>query len=81
MRRISVAALAVLLGGCVSQSMVLQNDRGQTYQCQHEGWGYIGAPMAASRQKECIKKAEAAGYHKVTDPIQAPAKTVESPAK
>jgi len=62
MRIFAASAILVALTGCVSQSAQLQNDRGQVVQCANDGWGWLGAPVAAARQSNCIKKAKAAGY-------------------
>ena len=66
--KLAICFALLLLAGCVSQSKVLVNDAGKPYECTHSGWGWIGAPMAAHQQSECVKKAKAAGYHDPTEP-------------
>jgi hypothetical protein len=58
------AVMSVGLVACVSDHETLRNDRGQVFNCNNEGWGWIGAPVAMANQSDCIKKAEAAGFHK-----------------
>lgn len=60
-----LAALLILLSGCVSQSTMLRNDKGQTVQCKGWGFGVIGAPIALAEHADCMKKAHAAGYSEV----------------
>ena len=67
MRLTFLIALA-LLGGCVDESAMLTNSSGQTFVCAHQGWGWLGAPVAASEQHSCVNKAEAAGYHEAGTP-------------
>lgn len=55
--------LCVALAACVSDHTELRNDKGQVVNCDAEGWGWLGAPMAASAHSNCIKKADAAGFH------------------
>lgn len=54
--------LSVLLGGCVSESTVLRNPEGKTYNCDAWGFGVIGAPVAMAQHSDCVNKAHAAGY-------------------
>ena len=62
MRILAASAVVVALTGCVSQSAELRNNRGQVVQCANDGWGWLGATVAAARQSDCLKKAQAAGY-------------------
>lgn len=58
-----IISLALLtISGCVSQSTVLVNDKGQAIACNNSGWGVIGAPVAAAQHSNCLKRAQAAGY-------------------
>ena len=64
MRTLFAVFMSAGLVACVSDHEALRNDRGQVVNCANEGWGWIGAPMAASNQADCVKKAEAAGFHR-----------------
>ena len=55
-----------VLSGCISLSADFQNPSGQTFHCQNTGWGLIGFPVAITNQKDCEKKAEEKGFHKLT---------------
>lgn len=66
MNRLIAVLVIIALSGCVSDSTQLRNDRGQVVNCANSGWGYIGAPVAAAHQKNCIKQAEAAGFKPAT---------------
>jgi hypothetical protein len=68
-RIVTAAALVSIVAcGCASESALLVNDSGQTVTCKNEGWGWIGAPVAMANQSDCVKKANAAGYHE-TGPL------------
>jgi len=62
MRVLVLTMAALMLTACVSQDAVLVNERGQAVRCRNSGWGYIGAPVAMSQQKACMKNAQAQGY-------------------
>lgn len=64
MRNLVAILLCAGVVACVSEHEALRNDRGQVVNCSNEGWGWIGAPVAMANQSDCIKKAEAAGFHK-----------------
>ena len=59
---IAISTISVLLVSCTSEHAVLKNDAGQTVVCAHEGWGWLGAPVAAAQQSSCLKKAKEAGF-------------------
>ena len=52
----------LVLQGCVSYSQTLHNDSGQAYQCKSSGFGWLGAPIAAVSQHQCVKQATKKGY-------------------
>lgn len=64
--RIIIGLSLVLLTGCVSQSTMLQNDKGQQIKCAGWGFGLLGAPIALAEHADCMKKAHAAGFSEVT---------------
>ena len=55
-------AVSLFLSGCVSESTVLRNSDGKTFNCNAWGFGVIGAPVAMAEHSDCINKAHAAGY-------------------
>lgn len=62
--RIAVsAALALVLGGCVSSSKPLRNAEGQVMNCKATGFGWLGAPVAMISQGECLRKLRKQGYY------------------
>ena len=73
---LTAAMILVALTACTSDSAMLRNNAGQTVQCKNEGWGWLGAPMAAHNQSECIKKANAAGFKETGVPGAAVSPTV-----
>lgn len=74
-----LVALACL-SGCVSDRQELRNDRGQVVNCENQGWGWLGAPMAMANQSKCLKQAEAAGFHPagIAETATPPKATVET---
>jgi len=54
--------VSLILTGCATESAVLVNSSGRTTQCNNQGWGWLGAPIAVHHQHECLDKAKAAGY-------------------
>lgn len=65
MTKIALAAMVILFAGCVSESTMLRNDKGQTVQCKNFGFGLIGTPVALAQHADCVKKAKVAGYSDV----------------
>lgn len=63
--KIALILLPLMLSGCATESAMLVNNSGQTVQCNNQGWGWIGAPMAVHNQHQCLDKAKAAGYREV----------------
>jgi hypothetical protein len=57
--------LPLFLAGCASESALLINGSGQTLQCNNQGWGWLGAPIAVHNQHDCIDKARANGYREI----------------
>lgn len=57
-----LVGLLMLMSGCVSEHTMLRNAQGQTIQCNVDGWGWLGAPVAMAQHSDCMKKAHAAGY-------------------
>lgn len=76
MRNLVAVLLCAGVVACVSDHEALRNDQGQVVNCNNEGWGWLGAPVAMANQSDCIKKAEAAGFHRpgVADTATAPPK-------
>lgn len=64
MRSLVTVLLCIGVVACVSEHEALRNDRGQVVNCNNEGWGWLGAPVAMARQSDCLKKAQAAGFHR-----------------
>ena len=57
--------LLPLLTGCSSSSTTLRHPvTGQVALCSYSGWGWLGAPMAASAYSDCKTKWQAEGYVK-----------------
>lgn len=57
-------AILLLLTGCVSRTVILQNPQGHTAQCKVDPWG----DFDRTRQIEnCVKAHERAGYKVVGD--------------
>jgi hypothetical protein len=65
MRAVMLTITIGLLSSCATESAMLVNGSGQTLQCNNQGWGWLGAPMAVHNQHECLDKAKAAGYREV----------------
>lgn len=61
----AIFAVSLLLCGCVSQKATLTNSSGQTLQCNHWGFGFIGAPLSLAQHSDCLKKAREAGYSEI----------------
>jgi hypothetical protein len=55
--------LAITLPGCITEKTVLSNAQGQTITCENQGRiGIVSGIRLYSKQHDCIKHAEAAGY-------------------
>ena len=55
----------LLLAGCSSSSTTLRHPvTGKTAACAYSGWGWLGAPMAASAYADCKTKWQGQGYVK-----------------
>ena len=78
MKLVLLLPALVMISGCVSDNTALINSQGQLYRCANSGWGWLGAPVAAVQQHDCVKKAEAAGYHEIGEPAPAPKKTTDT---
>ncbi len=57
--------LLLILAGCSSSTTTLRHpETGQIAICSYSGWGWLGAPMAASAYSDCKTKWEQQGYVK-----------------
>jgi hypothetical protein len=65
MRTATLMIFIGLLSSCATESAMLVNGSGQTLQCNNQGWGWLGAPMAVHNQHTCLDKAKAAGYREI----------------
>ncbi|BAP77781.1 hypothetical protein MT1_0605 [Pseudomonas sp. MT-1] len=58
-----VILASVTLAGCVNRQAFLTNPTtGQQAYCTHSGWGWMGAPMAASAHRSCLESWRAQGF-------------------
>ena len=73
MRVAITIALALLCSACVDYHTALVNPQGKTINCSMWGAGWLGAPVVMAEHHDCVKKAEAAGYHDVAAPQAAQA--------
>ena len=63
-----IPAIAMFLFvGCATPSMMLVNDRGQVIRCASYGYGYVGAPMAAVINDQCVRDYQKIGYVQLPD--------------
>ena len=57
-----------LIASCSNSRTTLRNpDTGQTAICAYSGWGWLGAPMAASAYADCKTKYQRLGFVKESD--------------
>ena len=54
--------LAVVVGGCASNSQMFINSSGAMYKCSSNGVGLIPAIQATQIQENCVRSIKAAGY-------------------
>ncbi len=72
LRLIIGAALALILGGCVSSSKALRNTNGEVITCKASGYGWLGAPVALISQNDCLKKYRQQGYYALDEDPNTP---------
>ena len=66
-----------MLAGCVSYNTDLVNSTGQSTKCAGWAFGWI-TPVEMIMHHDCMKKAEAAGYHEVGEPQPEPVTAKQS---
>ena len=68
-RHLSIVILAMsFVASCSNSSTTLRHpETGKTAICAYSGWGWLGAPMAASMYADCKTKYQQLGYVKESD--------------
>lgn len=69
MKRSMLLAIALGLAGCATPSTWLANNQGQAVLCSATGWGYVGAPMAATTHDQCVSNYRKVGYFELPDVV------------
>src|SRR5262245_28479895 len=65
---VALVVVAVALAGCSTSGSLWQHPTTQQMQrCAAKGWGWIGAPYAASLYSDCKTKMQQDGYVRVRD--------------
>ncbi len=61
--KITTIFITLIITGCVNREAILVHpETGQQQFCSNSGWGWLGAPMAASAHNRCVSNLRAQGY-------------------